>query len=846
MHAVQLKTNYLRDPVGIDPHSIELSWIPVSGIKQTAFQILLHDKNGILADSGKVLTDQCIYTPNVYFSSRQRVRWSITLWDENGIPGETRSAYFETGISQSEWVAQWINPELNGLPVMDDPEASEPASYLRKTFTVNSVSDTRLYITAHGIYDAWINGKHVDGYFLAPGTSQYEKRLQVQTYDISNLLVEGENTILVMLGNGWWRGRWGWAMTRYNFGKDLSLLCQIMQGNNVIVASDSTWEASQNGPLGSNDLMRGEKFDARKEITDWHPVKVEQWGVETLIGTDIPIKSHERFSATMFHDPNGNLILDFGQNFAGYVELDILAKGGEKIVMTHGEVLDPDGSFQILSIQNRQIPICDQRIEYTCKPGRNLYHQTTCYFGFRYIKVETELPITGKEFTGVAVYSDMEQTAFFQCGNKDVNQLFSNTLWSMKSNFVDVPTDCPHREKAGFSGDIQVFSGTAMYLMDCYPVLARWLKEQASTQIETGSIKQLVPTGHKFGGKDGSAGWCDSFEIMPYRILKLFPSKALAQQLYPQIKAWMDYCIQRGKPYRPENAEIPEIYRDYIVDTGNHWGEWCEPGRIATDYFKELDETGHAELATAFLSYGCKLMSEIADRLGYTEDASYFRDVYQKSRDAYRYVYLKDGKVESDRQCHYVRPVAHDLMTEEEKFRTVEDLVKLIHANGGTIGTGFLTTCYLCNVLTDYGHPEEAYNLLLSTKQPSWLFEVQQGATTIWESWFGIRPDGERRGSHNHYSFGSISGWLMSRALGIIVEDGSITIRPYPDARLGFMEGSYLSPYGKIGSAWKYENDSIRFDIEIPCNCVANVILPNGKSSRICTGKHTFYINNPI
>lgn len=846
MIATQLKTNYLRNPIGIDPDSITFSWIPQQGIRQTAFQIIIRDKNGILSDSGKVLSQQCIYTPNVRFTHRQRVNWSITLWDEKEIVGGAQTAFFETGIAKNQWIARWINPEPDGRPIMEDPEASEPASYLRKRFTVENASDARLYITAHGVYDAWINGKHVDGYFLAPGTSEYQKRLQVQTYDISGLLTPGENEITVMLGNGWWRGRWGWNLNRYNFGTDISLLCQIMQGNNVIAATDSTWEASRNGPLGSNDLMRGEHYDARKKISHWQSVKEEPWGFDTLIGTDVPVKAHERFSATMFRDVRGNLVLDFGQNFAGYVELDVQAQGGEKVILTHGEVLDAEGCFQTLNFQNRQVPLCDQRIEYICKSGRNVYHQTTCYFGFRYVKVETELPVTGKEFTGVAVYSDMEQTAFFSCGNKHVNQLFSNTLWSMKSNFVDIPTDCPHREKAGFSGDCQAFSGTAMYLMDCYPVLARWLREQAASQIESGNIKQLVPKGSKVGGKDGSAGWCDSFEIIPYRMMKLFPTTALVRELYPKIKSWMQFCIDRGKSYRPENAGIPQIYRDYIVDTGNHWGEWCEPGRSSADYKKEWEETGHAELATAFMAYGCKLVSEIADRLSFAEDAAYFRTAYEKTKAAYRYVFLPDGKVQSNRQCHYVRPIAHNLLTEEEKWQTAADLAELIKAGGGVIGTGFLTTYELCNVLTDYGQSSIAYDLLLNTQQPSWLFEVQQGATTIWESWFGIRPNGERQGSHNHYSFGSISGWLMSRAVGIVVEDGTITIRPYPDARLGYVQGIYLSPYGKIVSGWKYENGRIRFNVEVPCNCTANLVLPNGEVHKICTGNHTFCVANTM
>ncbi|MBO5938748.1 MAG: family 78 glycoside hydrolase catalytic domain [Clostridia bacterium] len=848
MIASNLKTNDLSHSMGIDPGRVVLSWIPVGGMYQSAFQVALAYDGQAVFDSGKVMSSEARYLLPLEIPSKTQVTWSVTLWDEADSLGEAVCMEFETGLAENDWEAQWIDPELNSPEYSERARYGAPlnvASYLRKEFDLANFEKARLYITAHGVYDVWVNGQHIDGYYMAPGTSDYDHRIQVQTYDVARELHEGRNEILVSIGEGWWRGSHGWSMRRYCFGTDLALLCQLEIDGRVAVRSDDTWQASQNGPLQENDTMRLERYDAQKEISDWHSVKQADFGYGMLVGTCLPITPHEQFSATLLTTPNGQKLLDFGQNFAGYVQLDLVAKGGEKIVLTHGEVLDKDGNFQNENFQNPDSPLCRQRIEYTCKAGRNLYHQTKCYYGFRYVLVETELEITGEEFTGVAVYSDMEQISFFTCGNAEVNRLFQNILWSMKSNFLDIPTDCPHREKLGFTGDCQVFTEAALYLMDSYPVLERWLREVASAQYEDGCIPQVVPRKEakpsKFGvGNDGSAGWCDAFQLVPYYMMKRLNSPRLVEELYPAIKRWMLYNLERAKQTRPENENIPQEFRDYILDTATNWGEWCEPGRAPVDYAEEGKATGHAEIATAFLAQGCLLMQEMAERQGLCEDAEFFRDAYEKTKAAYRYLYVKNGRIESERQCHFVRPIAHELLTEEEKKTAAEDLVTLIRNNGNKIGTGFLTTCYLCNVLTDWGYSSVAYDLLLQTEQPSWLYEVRQGATTIWESWFGIDKDGIPEGSHNHYSFGAVSAWMMSRVLGIVVADGTITLRPYPDRRLGFAKGSYLSPLGEISSAWKYEGDEILYTFEVPCNSNATVILPDGQTCKVAPGIHTF------
>ena len=465
MKAYRLKVNGISRAVGIDIGRVILSWLPDSGIKQTAFRVTLDTEKGRLYDSGKTSSSEMRLIPDVCIPSKTRVEYSVTLWDENDKEGETVTSVFETTIAPEDWKAKWIDPEekrpeycyraTDGFPL-------NRASYLKKEFELSEIENARLYATAHGVYDLYLNGVAIEDYYMAPGISDYEHRLQVQTYDVSRLLKKGKNELTVTIGDGWWRGDVSCGMYRYRWGMDLALLCQLEIGGKVAMISDESWVASGNGPLGENDTMRLESCDARREITDWHGVRVESFGYDNLVGVINQVIPHERYSAKLFITPGGQRVLDFGQNIAGYVELDLNANGGELIRLTHGEVLGKDGNFQNDNIQDQSTPLCRQVVEYICREGRNRFHQTKCFYGFRYVLVETDMPIDGSEFTAVAVYSDMEQTGFFECGDKRVDRLFKNVIQSMKSNFLDVPTDCPTREKLGFTGDCQVFVPAAL------------------------------------------------------------------------------------------------------------------------------------------------------------------------------------------------------------------------------------------------------------------------------------------------------------------------------------------------------------------------------------------------
>ncbi len=839
MYAASLKTNRMRSPVGISAGPVRLSWIPEEGKHQTAFQVVISCPGKLLFDSGKIMSGDTRYDPGILIPSKTRADWAVTLWDEDGKPGRAVSSYFETGPSREDIQAGWIEPELekrSAYVTAADP--LYPASYLRRTFTLGKPEQARLYITAHGVYDAYINGEHVDGYFMAPGSSQYDRRLQIQTYDVTKLLRDGENEILVSIGDGWYRGSMGWPMKRNTFGTQLGLLCQLEADGRTVLVTDGSWQASQDGPLGLNDMMRLESYDANREITGWHGVKVTGEPLDNLVGSCLPLVPHERFGAKLITAPNGDRILDFGQNFAGYVEFDLEATGGETIRMQFGEVLNEQGNFQVSHNMNPDMPYADQKLEYICRPGRNRHHQLKCYYGFRYVKIETGLEIDGSEFTGVAVYSDMEQTGAFSCGNEKVNRLFGNCIWSMKSNFVDIPTDCPTREKSGFGGDLQVFSETAMYLMDSIPVMERWLRELAATQFQNGCVKEIAPeTGYY--AEDGSAGWCDAFEIIPWRIMHHLDDVETVRELYPGIARWMRYCIGRAHNcWRPENMHLPPEIRAYLHDSSWHWGEWKEPGTESSDYYEEGVRTGHAEIATAYLAFGCGITAEMAERLDEDEDARYFRDASEKAKAAYRYVFTDGGKIDSDRQCRYVRPIYMGLLDGEEKQDAADRLAALIRKQG-RIGTGLLTTQELLKVLCDYGHRDTAYDLLLSEEWPSWLYEIDMGATTVWEDWRGNR-DHHPFYSQNHYMYATVAGWLITYSAGIRVADGTVTVMPYPDRRLGHAEAAFRSHMGEIRSSWRYEGDVIEYEVTVPANSKARIILPGLDAKDVGPGTYRF------
>lgn len=718
-----------------------------------------------------------------------------------------------------------------------------------------------LYATCHGIMNIFINGNEITDYQLMPGTQQYDKRLMVETLEVTSFLQEGKNEIVVSLGDGWYRGSMGFSQNKNVYGTDVALLLQLEIAKEPVVYTDETWMSSQNGPIGWNDLMAGEEYDARKEFSMeagiineekgyFHKVKKKDYGFGTLIPVDtVPVTPHEIFKAKKMKTPKGEVVLDFGQNIVGYVSFEFDAHEGERMTLIHGEVLDGEGNFTIENFQNKAVPT-KQQIDYICREGRNKYHPTKTYMGFRYVKVQADFEIDPEAFRAVAIYSDMRVTATFSCGVPEVNQLFQNALWSMKGNFIDVPTDCPTREKSGYSGDCQAYIHTAMYLMDCYAVYAKWIREQAAGQYKDGVVPQIAPKANapgkkeKIGGVltiDGGIGWSDSFEIVPYRLMKRYGDDTLIRENYKAMKQWTEHEIKRARKTRFCNCKLlPGKYRKYIIDTEWMWGEWLEPGQDV-NYMTTMVMKGDPEVGTAFYYMNLNYMAKMAELLNEKGDQKYYEELSKKVKEAYRAVYLKNGSViERKRQCRYVRPIAHDLLSDKEKEKAAADLANLISENNNHLNTGFLTTHELCRSLSRYGQNKKSYDLLLQKEKPGWLYAVTKGCTTIPESWDCYKEDGTPQDSFNHYSYGAIAGWLMDCVCGINLSDKKIVIRPYPDNRLRYASASYDSPYGCIISEWRYEEKNVRYHIEIPSNMDAEIIFTDGRKIQVDAGVYDF------
>lgn len=843
MKAIKLKTERLVNPLGIDIKQPSLSWICQDGITQTAYEIEAVSDGRLIWNSGKVSTNKMQVTFGEVLESKQRVSWKVRLWDEADTVGEwSEEAYFEAGIlDAAQFVAKWINPEL-----VSDPSIHMPASYLQTTFKAPLGSQARLYITCHGLYEAYLNGLRVGDFVLAPGSDTYNKKLTYQTYDVTELVKEGKNDVQVILGDGWYRSCSGVDGERNLFGEDIALYFQLEVDGVPVCISDEKWQATQDGPIRENDMQQGEIYDARKErLTSWHEVKVQDFQITHFKGSNsVPVVEQERFAGKIMITPNGETVIDYGQNLAGYVEFTVDAKEGQTLIMTHGESLDENGDFTIENFQDRKRHKegeIKQRVVLICRNGRNHYKSKFTIWGFRYAKIVTDIDLSTATFTSIAVYSDMEQTGSFHCSNEDVNQLVCNSIWSMKSNFCDMPTDCPTRERAAWTGDMGIFIDTGLFFADCYPVVRKWLSECRLNQYDDGKLAIIAPPNNQTSQYArmlaSSVGWGDASIIVPYTLYKRFNDVRILEENYEMMQGWYGFLENRAKQINEQNPNEKENpYAMYTIDSGVDFGEWCEPGVSAMAAMSKPQY----KVATAYFARSGRMMAEIAEVLGRSEDAAHYRDTAENAAKAFHIVATDNGKIHSDRQAEYVRAIAFDLLSEEEVKVAAAELNGKIIENDYHLNTGFLSTPSLCSVLAKYGYQETAYRLLLQDTMPGWLYEVKKGATSIWETWDGINEKGEVSASLNHYSYGAVCGWLFAGVCGIQVENERIKIAPQPHKLLGYAKAVYQSSMGEIVSAWKYEKDQFFYEITVPANAKAEVCLPAGRHEFVTTGVHHF------
>ena len=824
MKAIRLRTEYLRDPLGIDLQHCRLMWNCAGGIKQTAYRIVTENW-----DSGRVESASMHSVYPLPLHSRERLNWRICLWDENGQPGEWSEASFEMGLlNQTDWRAKWITGNYT-------PNKKEryPVDCFRKAFTVKKdARRARLYITACGLYEAKLNGVKVGSFCLAPGLTDYKKRVQYQTYDVTGMLQTGENELVVQLADGWYRGSCGaWGLT-HQYGTETKLLCQIEledeNGFRETVISDGSWQWSNDGPIRFADNKDGEIVEAQRVPSYSGRAKETAHPVVPSASNNVPVTEHERLHPIMTTAPNGKKLLDFGQNLAGYVAFTVEAEKGQRMLWRFGEMLGKDGNLTLKNIQcvskKKTSPL--QQIDYTCAEGRNTYKTTFAVFGFRYAEVETDVTILPENIEAIAVCSDMEETGRFESSNELLNRFVEATKWSAKSNSLDIPTDCPTRERHGWTGDAQIFFETASYLFDYAAFSHKYLRDVFDWQKRSGRLPQIAP----YGGVDfymwtmnGSVGWSDVGILLPYRFWKKYGDRGILEEYYDRMKQYAGFMIRR-------------ISKDGVVRRGQSYGEWAEPKDVKSNDWKDMI-LPHPEVSTAYTAYVLRCLAEIAEELHQEKDAAKYRAVSETCKAAYQKAFGKD--LDTDRQALLVRPLAFGLLNDEQTAFAQKRLIEALEHYGWRLGTGFLSTPLILDVLAEFDI-EAAYRLLENEEMPGWLFMPKAGATTVWESWEGTEAQ-DGIASLNHYSKGAVCEWLFKTMCGIRIDgENHFSIVPRPGGHVHFARASYDSICGTVESGWEKQDGKTLYTVTIPVNCEAEIRLPSGRTETVGAGLYRY------
>ena len=851
MKAISLRTEYLVNPIGMDIRHPRLMWNCEGGTKQTAYRIVAKTDGQIVWDSGKVSSDRMHADYPNDLASRQRVEWSVTLWDENDREGEpSETAFFETGLlSASDFGAKWISGDYRV-----NKKKRYPVDCFKKAFSAHNVAKARLYITACGLYEATINGKRVGDFVLAPGHTDYTKRIQLQTYDVTELLENGENVITAELADGWYRGSCGAWGLRNQYGTQTKLYAQLeitdKSGNKTVIGTDQTWAWSNDGKIRFADNKDGERIEAWRAPSYSGFAKETKCDVTPVSSNNVPVTEHERFSVQkVITTPGGAKVLDFGQNIAGYLSFAVNAKKGQKIKLRFGEMFDENGEFTQKNFQcankkrTKVTPL--QQIEYYCKGGLNEYKTKFAIFGFQYVLIESDVEWKKEDFTAVSVCSDMEETLSFDSSNELLNKLVEATRWSAKNNHADVPTDCPTRERHGWTGDAQIFCNTASYLFNFAPFARKYVHDMLDGQRKNGKFRQITPKGgvdFYMDFMDGSAGWSDAGVLIPYRIYKRYGDKKILENSYAAMKKYADFKIKTLGKWYPTAVRtgIDRKYKKYISNYGQSYGEWAEPTEVHITGFKDF-ACPHPEETTAYIVYLLETMAEIAEVLGKQDDKKRFSEYAEKAKTGYgKLIECPKFSLDTDRQAKLVRPLYMGLLNEKQREFAQKRLITALEHYGWRLGTGFLSTPFILYVLEDID-VEYAYRLLENEQMPGWLFMPKMNANTIWESWEGTQAQGGIA-SLDHYSKGAVLEWVVSEMCGIQVSgENEFTIAPKVGGHFTFAKCGYQSVYGKVKSDWRREGGKTVYMISVPANASARIVLPDGERT-VTAGEYEFTI----
>ena len=735
----------------------------------------------------------------------------------------------------------------------------EVRSFKKKFNAKKDIKSATLCVSAIGIYNAEINGKAVTDSVLNPGITHYYKRTQYQEYDVT-ALIEKENEIKIGVGNGWAAGYFGYNGKRGVFANHTSLIAEMTvcytDGSGESIVTDETWQV-YTSKTEFADIYNGETVNMCHE---------EKLLGNALFDTEasekfnlIPqqgewIKEQERLAPIeLIITPKGERVIDFGQNMTGYVEFKIKGKRGDRIVVTHAEVLDKDGNFY-----NENYRTAENKMTYILDGEENLFKPKYSFQGFRYIRLDEypgEVDLRG--ITAVVVHSDMKRTGYFSCGNEKINQLYHNTVWGQKSNYLDHPTDCPQRnERLGWTGDAQVFCRTAALNFDVKKFFHKWLGDLRADQGQNGAVYGICPD--KFAGHSGpctriSAAWGDAATVIPWEMYRAYGDKKILEDNFELMRRWVEYQHSAGS-------------EEFLWLGGYHYGDWLAMDAGEDSY---VGATSNDLIASAFFYYSTTLLIKAGEVLG--KDMSVYRTLKENIYKTFREYFMENGMPREElplteipqfgkskpvdtvrkgmTQTALVLILHFGLYAENEKKALEDKLIALIGEWGGLMTTGFVGTPYILHVLTAAGRVDIAYKLLLEERSPSWLYSVTHGATTMWEHWNSLKEDGSfwstDMNSFNHYAYGSVCDWIYGQAVGITVTDEgagyeSFTLTPHPCKELGFVNCTLNTPNGTVVCNWYYKGDDVYYEFVVPKDSTAYLILPDGTKATLCGGKYMY------
>ncbi|MHB9028769.1 MAG: glycoside hydrolase family 78 protein [Candidatus Latescibacterota bacterium] len=849
-----LRCEYLVNPLGIDVAKPRLSWEMESsgrGQAQKAWRVLvassrenLDATGGDLWDSGKVKSDQSnqvVYEGKETASGAQ-VFWKVRVWDKSGKESAwSDPASWSMGLlSAADWQAKWIGPDRDS-----SPKVMPPAPYFRKSFRADKpVRKALLYVTARGLVEPSLNGGRVGKDVFAPEWTDYDKRIQYRTYDVTSLVKQGENALGIILGDGWYSGYIGWRKERGHYGLRNSLLARLEMeyedGAKTAVISDESWKLAE-GPILSSDFLMGEVYDARKEIPGWNTPGFDDaaWKPATVVDPPAsplvaqpsePVQVDEEINAIAMNEPKpGVYVFNLGQNIAGWARLRVTGPAGTKVTLRFAERLNPDGTIYTTNL--RAAKATDT---YILKGGgEEVYEPHFTFHGFQYVEL-TGLPSKPElgMIAGCAAYSQSPVAGSFECSSPMVNQLYSNICWGQRGNFISIPTDCPQRdERLGWMGDAQIFIRSATYNRDVAAFFTKWMQDVEDAQSAEGAFADTSPRLKDIPNFEAVAAWADAGVIVPWTVWRVYGDTRIIERHWASMEKWMNLLLK----------DNPDLIRKNRLN--NNYGDWLstipDAGFGQSSQRKEL-------LATAYWAYDAKLMSQMAKALGRAEDFAKYDALFQKIRSAYQKEYvLPDGRIRGDTQTVYVLSLYFDLLPEDMRSKATDFLVEDIIKQGGHLTTGFLGVRHLCPTLTAMGHPDVAYQLLNNDTYPSWGYSIKQGATTIWERWDGWTAEkgfqDPGMNSFNHYSLGSVGEWMFESVAGIDLDPEVLAfkhsiIRPVVGGGLTHAKAEYHSIYGKIASGWKLDGENLTLDVTIPANTTATVYVPASQGAEVTEG----------